>query len=54
MIADATMLAPFAVREVFFHCGKALICGRLWDADTRIERSRLPRSVRSWPTRRIW
>jgi PPOX class probable FMN-dependent enzyme len=30
------------VREVFFHCGKALIRSRLWDDGARIERSRFP------------
>jgi PPOX class probable FMN-dependent enzyme len=30
------------VREAFLHCGKALIRSRLWEADYRVERSRLP------------
>jgi PPOX class probable FMN-dependent enzyme len=30
------------VREVFFHCGKALIRSRLWDDGARIERARFP------------
>lgn len=28
--------------EVYFHCGKALIRSRLWDQDTKIERSQFP------------
>jgi uncharacterized protein len=31
-----------AVREVFFHCGKALMRSHLWDASTRVERSAFP------------
>ncbi len=55
VIADAERLAPFAahgkapvggllieVREVFFHCGKALIRSSLWDPATRIERKQFP------------
>ena len=30
------------VREVYLHCGKALIRARLWHDDYKIERSRLP------------
>jgi len=31
-----------AVKEVYFHCGKALIRSRLWEEDTKIERSQFP------------
>jgi hypothetical protein len=31
-----------AVREVYFHCGKALMRSKLWSPDTKIERSVLP------------
>lgn len=31
-----------AVTEMFFHCGKALIRSRLWDAETRIPRDHFP------------
>lgn len=30
------------VEETFVHCPKAIMRGRLWDPDARIERSRLP------------
>jgi hypothetical protein len=30
------------VKEAFFHCGKSIIRSRLWDPDTRIERSSFP------------
>ncbi len=30
------------VEEAFFHCGKALIRSRLWDADSRVARSDFP------------
>lgn len=30
------------VEEMFFHCGKALIRSKLWEPETRIERSRFP------------
>ncbi|MCE2500445.1 MAG: pyridoxamine 5'-phosphate oxidase family protein [Dehalococcoidia bacterium] len=30
------------VEEAFLHCGRALIRGRLWDADAQIERSSYP------------
>ncbi len=30
------------VKEAFFHCGKSIIRSRLWDPDTRIERSEFP------------
>jgi PPOX class probable FMN-dependent enzyme len=52
---DATLLAPLAVngkaplaglviavREAYFHCGKALIRSRLWDPATQVERGRFP------------
>jgi PPOX class probable FMN-dependent enzyme len=31
-----------AVEKAFFHCGKALMRARLWDAETRIDRPTLP------------
>src|ERR1700716_3752502 len=31
-----------AVREAYFHCGKALMRSRLWSADTRVERAAFP------------
>ena len=55
MTADPEMLKPLAaqgkepvagllvqVEEVYFHCGKALIRSRLWNPDTRVERSCFP------------
>lgn len=52
---DADLLAPLSVdgkapvaglivetEEVYFHCGKALIRSRLWDPETKIERTRFP------------
>ena len=55
MIANAEALKPLAaqgkdpvagllvqVEEVYFHCGKALIRSRLWEPDTRVERSCFP------------
>jgi PPOX class probable FMN-dependent enzyme len=30
------------VREAFFHCGKSIIRSKLWDPETRIERSAFP------------
>jgi len=30
------------VREVFFHCGKAMIRSRLWQADAQVERNSFP------------
>ena len=55
MTVDAELLKPLAaqgkdpvaglivqVEEVYFHCGKALIRSRLWDPDTRVERSCFP------------
>ncbi len=35
-------LLKVAAREVFFHCGKALIRSRLWDAEAQVPRDRLP------------
>lgn len=29
-------------KEVYFHCGKAIIRSRLWEEDTKIERSQFP------------
>ncbi|MBR7621319.1 pyridoxamine 5'-phosphate oxidase family protein [Phenylobacterium sp. 20VBR1] len=53
--ADPDLLAQFvafgktprlvlsvAVEEAFFHCPKAIMRGRLWDADAQVERSALP------------
>jgi uncharacterized protein len=31
-----------AVREVYFHCGKALMRSKLWSPDTKVERAVLP------------
>jgi PPOX class probable FMN-dependent enzyme len=31
-----------AVREVYFHCGKALMRSKLWSSDTKVERAVLP------------
>jgi PPOX class probable FMN-dependent enzyme len=55
VVTDAALLAPLAVqgkapaagllisvREVFFHCGKALMRGHLWDPATHVERSSFP------------
>jgi uncharacterized protein len=55
IVTGAALLAPLAaqgkmpaagllvsVQEVFFHCGKALIRSRLWDAGTRVERRSFP------------
>jgi PPOX class probable FMN-dependent enzyme len=55
VITETSLLAPLAahgktphaglriaVREAFFHCGKALIRGRLWDAETQIPREKFP------------
>jgi len=30
------------VREVYFHCGKALMRSKLWSAETRVERAVMP------------
>jgi PPOX class probable FMN-dependent enzyme len=37
----ATVLAV-AVREVFFHCGKALMRARLWNPQSKVDRAVLP------------
>jgi PPOX class probable FMN-dependent enzyme len=55
LIVDAEMLSPLqaqgkmpraglriALDEAFFHCGKALIRGRLWDSATQVERTSFP------------
>lgn len=52
---DPALLAPFAVQgklprsvilvkvaSVYFHCSKALVRSKLWDASQHVERSRLP------------
>ena len=52
---DATVLAPLAaqgkvplvglvvnVEEAFFHCGKALIRSKIWDASRQVEKGRFP------------
>ena len=31
-----------AVREAYFHCGKALMRSKLWSAETRVERAVMP------------
>jgi PPOX class probable FMN-dependent enzyme len=31
-----------AVREVYFHCGKALMRSKLWSPDVKVERAELP------------
>jgi uncharacterized protein len=36
------MMVRIAVRQAFFHCGKALIRSRLWRDDYRIERKSFP------------
>ncbi|HEX6958736.1 MAG TPA: pyridoxamine 5'-phosphate oxidase family protein [Ferrovibrio sp.] len=55
IVADAARLAPMAVqgkapasaleiavREVFFHCGKALIRSQLWNAERQVPRTAFP------------
>jgi PPOX class probable FMN-dependent enzyme len=55
IVTNADLLAPLQaqgkapkagllieVREVFFHCGKALIRSHLWDPATQVERSVFP------------
>ena len=55
IIADADLLADVAaqgkvpatgllitVREAYYHCAKALIRSKLWDASTRIDRTSFP------------
>lgn len=52
---DAALLAPLAVKgrspeagllitvkEAFFHCGKSIIRSKLWDEETKIDRSAFP------------
>jgi len=36
------MMVLVAVRQVFFHCGKALIRSRLWQDDHKVERASFP------------
>jgi hypothetical protein len=31
-----------AVREAYFHCGKALMRSKLWSPETKVERAALP------------
>lgn len=55
IVTDHALLAPMTVqgkaptsgleidvREVFFHCGKAMIRSRLWQADAQVERKSFP------------
>jgi predicted pyridoxine 5'-phosphate oxidase superfamily flavin-nucleotide-binding protein len=35
-------VVKIAVREAYFHCGKALMRSKLWSKDAQIERARLP------------
>jgi PPOX class probable FMN-dependent enzyme len=35
-------IVKVAVREAYFHCGKALMRSRLWSKDTQVERATLP------------
>ena len=55
IVSDPALLEPMAVRgqvpasamqvtirQVYFHCGRALIRAKLWDPDTRIERGSFP------------
>lgn len=55
IVFDPAVLAPMSaqgkppasalrvsVREAFFHCGKALIRSRLWQADSQIDRGEFP------------
>lgn len=35
-------VVKIAVREAYFHCGKALMRSRLWSRDVQVERTRLP------------
>ncbi len=55
IVTDAAILAPLAaqgkipasaleiqVREVFFHCGKALIRSQLWQPESRVPRAAFP------------
>lgn len=36
------LVLSIAVDEAFFHCPKAIMRGRLWDAEAQVERSALP------------
>ena len=36
------LVLAIKVEEAFFHCPKAIMRGRLWDADAQVERSALP------------
>lgn len=36
------LVLKIAVKEAFFHCPKAIMRGRLWDPEARIDRSVLP------------
>lgn len=36
------LVLSIAVEEAFFHCPKAIMRGRLWDAEAQVERSTLP------------
>lgn len=36
------LVLAIAVEEAFFHCPKAIMRGRLWDAEAQVERSTLP------------
>lgn len=36
------LVLSIAVEEAFFHCPKAIMRGRLWDAEAQVERSALP------------
>jgi hypothetical protein len=55
IVTDQALLAPMTVqgkaptsgleidvREVFFHCGKAMIRSRLWQTDAQVERKSFP------------
>lgn len=55
IVSDAVRLAPLAaqgktpasaleisVREVYFHCGKAMIRSKLWQAESQVPRSAFP------------
>ena len=35
-------VVKIAVREAYFHCGKALMRSKLWSKDTQVERTRVP------------
>jgi PPOX class probable FMN-dependent enzyme len=55
VVSDAALLTPLAaqgkvpltgllvaIREVFFHCGKAMIRSKLWDASRHVARTSFP------------